>query len=42
VMPVGNPSFVQELVLLSKRKGRIREQRLEPVRFVPLRRLQEN
>jgi protein-L-isoaspartate(D-aspartate) O-methyltransferase len=42
VMPVGNPSFVQELVVLSKRKGRIREQRLEPVRFVPLRRLKDN
>jgi hypothetical protein len=39
---VGNPSFVQELVVLSKRKGRIREQRLEPVRFVPLRRLKDN
>jgi len=42
VMPVGNPAFVQELVVLSKRNGRIREQRLEPVRFVPLRRLKEN
>ncbi|NLE35298.1 MAG: protein-L-isoaspartate(D-aspartate) O-methyltransferase [Bacteroidales bacterium] len=42
VMPVGNPAYVQELVVLSKRKGRITEQRLEPVRFVPLRRLKEN
>lgn len=41
VMPVGNPATVQELVLLTKRKGKITEQRLEPVRFVPLRRLKE-
>lgn len=41
VMPVGNPAAVQELIVLSKRRGRITEQRLEPVRFVPLRRLKE-
>jgi len=41
VMPVGNPAAVQELVLLTKRRGKITEQRLEPVRFVPLRRLKE-
>jgi protein-L-isoaspartate(D-aspartate) O-methyltransferase len=39
VMPVGNPAAVQELVLLTKRNGKITEQRLEPVRFVPLKRL---
>lgn len=39
VMPVGDPASVQYLVLLAKRKGKITEQRLEPVRFVPLRRL---
>ena len=39
VMPVGNPAAVQELVLLTKKRGKIIEQRLEPVRFVPLKRL---
>jgi protein-L-isoaspartate(D-aspartate) O-methyltransferase len=39
VMPVGNPATVQQLILLTKRKGKISEQRLEPVRFVPLKRL---
>jgi protein-L-isoaspartate(D-aspartate) O-methyltransferase len=39
VMPVGDPASVQYLVLLTKRKGKISEQRLEPVRFVPLKRL---
>lgn len=39
VMPVGDPASVQYLVLLTKRKGKITEQRLEPVRFVPLKRL---
>lgn len=38
VMPVGDPASVQYLVLLTKRKGKINEQRLEPVRFVPLKR----
>ncbi len=41
VMPVGNPATVQELVLLFKRKGKITEQRLTPVRFVPLKRNRE-
>jgi len=41
VMPVGNPATVQELIVLTKRKGKITEQRLEPVRFVPLKRLRE-
>ena len=39
VMPVGNPAAAQELVLLTKRNGKITEQRLEPVLFVPLKRL---
>lgn len=39
VMPVGNPATVQQLIVLTKRKGKITEQRLEPVRFVPLKRL---
>jgi len=39
VMPVGNPVAAQELVLLTKRNGKITEQRLEPVWFVPLKRL---
>jgi protein-L-isoaspartate(D-aspartate) O-methyltransferase len=39
VMPVGNPSTVQELILLTKKKGKITEQRLEHVFFVPLKRL---
>ncbi len=39
IMPVGNPATVQQLIVLTKRKGKITEQRLEPVRFVPLKRL---
>jgi len=38
IMPVGNPATVQQLIVLTKRKGKITEQRLEPVRFVPLKR----
>jgi protein-L-isoaspartate(D-aspartate) O-methyltransferase len=41
VMPVGNPANVQELILLTKRKGKITEQRLEQVFFVPLKRLNQ-
>jgi len=41
VMPVGNPATVQELILVTKRKGKITETRLVPVRFVPLRRLKK-
>lgn len=41
VMPVGNPAAVQELVLLTKKRGEITEQRLEPVRFVPLKRIKQ-
>lgn len=39
VMPVGDPATVQQLILLTKKKGRIIETTLEPVRFVPLKRL---
>jgi len=39
IMPVGNPATVQQLIVLTKRKGKITEQRLETVRFVPLKRL---
>ena len=39
VMPVGDPATVQQLIVLTKRNGKITEQRLEPVRFVPLKRL---
>jgi len=41
VMPVGNPATVQELILLTKKKGKITKQRLETVWFVPLKRLKE-
>jgi protein-L-isoaspartate(D-aspartate) O-methyltransferase len=41
VMPVGNPATVQELILLTKKKGKINEQRLEQVFFVPLKRLKQ-
>ncbi len=41
VMPVGQQASVQYLILLTKRRGKITEQRLEPVRFVPLKRLRE-
>ncbi len=39
VMPVGDPATVQQMIVLTKRKGRFTEQRLDPVRFVPLKRL---
>jgi protein-L-isoaspartate(D-aspartate) O-methyltransferase len=39
VMPVGDPATVQELILLTKKKGKITEQRLDQVFFVPLKRL---
>ncbi len=39
VMPVGNPATVQELILLTKKNGKISDQRLETVWFVPLKRL---
>jgi protein-L-isoaspartate(D-aspartate) O-methyltransferase len=39
IMPVGDPSTVQRMILLEKKKGRIIKTELEPVRFVPLKRL---
>lgn len=36
VMPVGDPAALQYLIVLTRRRGKITEQRLEPVRFVPL------
>jgi len=39
VIPVGKPSAVQELQLLTKRKGRIETRSLTLVRFVPFKRL---
>ncbi|HWV72771.1 MAG TPA: protein-L-isoaspartate(D-aspartate) O-methyltransferase [Pseudosphingobacterium sp.] len=42
IIPVGNPSEVQTLVLLKKRNGKIVKSKLIPVRFVPLTRGAEN
>lgn len=39
VIPVGPPTSVQELILLTKNKGKIKSTRLTSVRFVPFRRL---
>jgi protein-L-isoaspartate(D-aspartate) O-methyltransferase len=39
VIPVGAPSAVQELILLVKKNGKIEENRLTFVRFVPFKRL---
>ncbi len=36
IMPVGNTNTTQYLILLVKKKGRVTETRLSPVRFVPL------
>lgn len=41
VIPVGAPAAVQELILLTKRKGKIEQQRLSFVRFVPFKRLKD-
>ena len=38
IMPVGNPASYQQLVLITRKKGRITQTTLEPVRFVPLKR----
>ena len=35
VIPVGDPSAIQTLMLVEKRKGKIRKTSLSPVRFVP-------
>ena len=39
VMPVGQPSAIQELVLIEKKRGKIEKRRLIFVRFVPFKRL---
>jgi len=39
VIPIGEPSAVQELILLIKKNGRIEKSRLTFVRFVPFKRL---
>jgi len=36
IIPVGKDGFVQHLVLLEKEKGKIREKKVMPVRFVPM------
>jgi len=36
VIPVGAPTAVQQLILLRKEGGRLRERRVIPVRFVPM------
>jgi protein-L-isoaspartate(D-aspartate) O-methyltransferase len=36
IMPLGNPGTIQELVLITKKKGKLLRQTLSPVRFVPL------
>ncbi|NTV84006.1 MAG: protein-L-isoaspartate O-methyltransferase [Bacteroidales bacterium] len=38
VIPVGQPWLVQELILLVKNNGKIKESRLASVRFVPFKR----
>ncbi len=35
IIPVGE-GYVQQLVLLQKTKGKIREKKILPVRFVPM------
>jgi len=39
VIPIGEPSAVQELILLVKKNGKIEKSRLTFVRFVPFKRL---
>lgn len=39
VIPVGNPSSFQELVLATKKNGRITKRQITTVRFVPFKRL---
>lgn len=39
VIPVGKPSAVQELILITKKNGKTEKKRLTFVRFVPFRRL---
>jgi protein-L-isoaspartate(D-aspartate) O-methyltransferase len=40
IIPVGSPFFVQHLMLVEKKQGRITTRSLMPVRFVPFRRSQ--
>lgn len=40
IIPVGSPFYVQHLMLVEKKGGKITTQRLLPVRFVPFRRSQ--
>ncbi|RJX29761.1 MAG: protein-L-isoaspartate(D-aspartate) O-methyltransferase [Desulfurivibrio sp.] len=42
IIPVGSPFFLQTLVLVEKREGKITTQSLLPVRFVPLLRGEAN
>ena len=37
IIPVGHPFFVQNLILVEKRKGKVYSKNMMPVRFVPLR-----
>jgi len=39
VIPIGEPSAIQELILLVKKNGKIEKRRLTFVRFVPFKRL---
>lgn len=36
IIPVGHPFFVQNLILVEKRKGKVYSKNMMPVRFVPL------
>jgi protein-L-isoaspartate(D-aspartate) O-methyltransferase len=38
VIPVGNAGGIQDLILLTKKKGRVKEKHITSVRFVPFRR----
>lgn len=42
VIPVGEPSTIQTLMLVEKRNGKIRKTHLSPVRFVPFTRQKDN
>lgn len=41
VIPVGAPSDIQELILVTKKNGKIQQKRLSFVRFVPFKRLND-
>ena len=40
IIPVGSPFYVQHLILVEKKQGKITTRSLMPVRFVPFRRSQ--